>query len=104
MSLPESMAAYGDCYDFYDRAQDAPKGIRIPVADRPAATQLRLRLNQARVLQRREAMRLYDRTDPRYGKSINDKFRVTTREGPDSWWVYIEAWCAEAYEGVEELE
>jgi hypothetical protein len=106
MSLPEQTAAFQDCYDLFERAQNSTKGIRIPVADERAARYLRLRLNHARVLERREAQKLYERHDPRHNKSINDKFRVTylpTVEG-DGYWVYIEPWCADNYEGVEEIE
>ena len=107
MSLPEQMAAYNDCYEFFERAQASTKGIRIPVADEPAARYLRIRMNMSRVLERREAMRLYEKHDPRYAKSVNDKFRVTFRpaaENDGTYWVYIEPWSAEIYEGVEELE
>ena len=97
MALSESIAAYTDCFEFYEQAQADGKGIRILVEDRKAATVLRGRLNQARVLERRESMRLYDRTDVRYGKSENDRFRVTMRETAegDGYWVYIEPWAAE---------
>ena len=100
MALSEATAAYSDCYDLFEKAQNDGKGVRIHLPNRPEAHMLRMRLNQARVLERRESMRIYDRIDPRYGKSENDQFRVTIREAVegDSWWVYIEQWADGALE------
>lgn len=106
MALPEATAAYEDCYEYYERAQSSTKGIRIATPTRESAFHLRARLNMARALERRDSMRTYDRTDPRYGKSVNDKYRVTmlpAAEGETGWWVYIEEWRADFGE-VEELE
>lgn len=105
MALSESIAAYTDCLDLYDRAQADGKGVRVLVENQNAAYILRLRLNHARVLERRESMRLYERTDPKYGKSANDRFRVTMREaaeGETGFWVYIEEWAQDhlAIEGL----
>ena len=98
MSLSDKIAAYSDCYEFYEQAQADGKGIRVLLPNKSAAMMLRMRLNQARVLERRETMKIYDRIDPRYNKSENDKFRVTIREAAegDGWWVYIELWSIEA--------
>src|SRR4051812_46568412 len=100
MALSESMAAYEDCYEYFERARNAIKGIRVEITegDSPAEREkraglMRMRMNQARVLQRRESMRLYKREDPRYGKSEYDKYRVTCREDTEgNWWIYIEVW------------
>jgi len=93
LALPETMAAYTDCYEIYDRAQHDGKGVRVHVGEQKDAGILRMRMNQARVLQRREAMRMYDRTDARYGKSENDKFRNTIKEDTEgNWWLYVEPW------------
>lgn len=93
MALSESIAAYEDCYDTYERAMKAPKGIRVLFDNKKAASYFRIRMNQARVLQRRESMRMYPREDPRYGKSEYDKFRiklVEAAEGTGEWWVYVD--------------
>ena len=106
MALSEATAAYSDCYDLFEKAQNDGKGVRIHLPNRPEAHMLRMRLNQARVLERRESMRIYDRIDPRYGKSENDRFRVTIREAAegDGYWVYIEEWAADfiVIEGLSE--
>jgi hypothetical protein len=76
MALTDSIAAYEDCFQAFERAAKSKKGIRILFEDKKTANYFRLRMNYARVLQRREAVRMYDRTDPRFGKSEFDKFRL----------------------------
>ena len=105
MALPQTTAAYEDCYEHYDRARESPKGIRILMPDRSAAQHLQFRMHQARSLERRDACRLYDKTDHRWGKSVNDPYRVSLRApapGEDGYWVYIEPW-GQATEAIEEL-
>lgn len=83
----------------------SPNGIRILVKDSAAAYTLRMRLNYCRALQRREAKRIYDPSDPAWGKSEYDRLKVAIRpavEGDGKWWVYIELWTQETLE-IEEL-
>ena len=105
MALSESMAAYEDCYDYFERARASTNGIRVLVGSRSEAYILRMRINHARVLQRREASRIYERNDPRWGKSENDRLRVKileTAEEDGKFWVYIEPWRQDI-ESIEEL-
>lgn len=104
MALPKVTAAYEDCYDYFDQARASANGIRILLETKSQAMHLQFRLHQARSLERRDNSRIYDRSDPRFGKSENDKFRVAVREAAegDSWWVYIEPWNQKV-ETVEEL-
>ena len=104
MALPQVTAAYEDCYDYFDQARASENGIRILLSGEKQARHLQFRLQQARSLERRDSTRLYDKTDPRWGKSENDKFRVSVRQAAegDGWWVYIEAWKQEV-ETVENL-
>jgi hypothetical protein len=104
LALPDTPAAYTDCYDHFERAQQSEKGIRIFVDDFKSASYLRSRLNQARAIERRQSRRVYPPDDPKYNRSENDKFRVTmlpSAEG-DGYWVYIELWNQIVGE-VEEL-
>ena len=68
----------------------------------------RLRMNQAFVSQRREAMRQYERTGPRYGKSEFDKFRIKIVEAAEEtgeWWVYVDPFGqADEIQTIEEIE
>ena len=76
MALTDSIAAYDYCFQAFERAAKSKKGIRILFEDKKTANYFRLRMNYARVLQRREAVRMYERTDPRFGKSEFVKFRA----------------------------
>jgi len=105
MALSDCVAAYGDCYGHYDRAQSSPNGIRILLNSHKEAMHFRFRLYQARKLERVQTMRTYTRSDPQYGKSVNDRFRITiqpTAEDDEKYWVYIQPWDQEV-EDVEEL-
>lgn len=106
MALTDSLAAYDDCFEHFDRAMATPKGIRVLVRDNAAACTLRMRLNYCRVLQRRESKRVYESHDPSWGKSEYDKLKVVIHpsvDGDGKWWVYIEPWSQETLD-VEELE
>lgn len=108
MALSESIAAYADCFDAYERAAKTKKGIRILFESKKTANYFRLRMNYARVLQRRDSMRLYQRTDPAYGKSEFDKYRIKIVEAAEQtgeWWVYIDPFGMEReIMDIEELE
>lgn len=104
MALTEAIAAYTDCFEIYEAAHKSPKGVRVHIGDQKAAGIMRMRMNQARVLERKESKRLYDRTDPRYGKSENDKFRNRMLEDTEGeWWLYVEPWGLMGLE-IEPLE
>lgn len=110
MALTDAIAAYDDCEKLFDRAIANPKGIRACLGlgepGKKAAHYLRMRLNHYRQLQRRESMKIYDRTDPRYGKSLYDRFFVRLAEDDaGEWWVYIDPAGQESLiVAVEELE
>ena len=76
MALTDSIAAYEDCFQAFERAAKSKKGIRILFEDKKTANYFRLRMNYARVLQRREAVRMYDRTDPRWDVTNEKKKEV----------------------------
>ena len=105
MALPLAPAAYADCYDHFERAQQSTRGIRIFVESYAKAFHLRARMNQARCIERREAARIYPRADPKFGKSENDCFKLTlveSAEADGTWWIYIQRWDAIEVE-IEEL-
>lgn len=94
MSLPTALAAYEDCIDTFDRAVSSSKGVRNLFDNHSKAMYFRMRMSQARVLMRAEAKRMYDESDPRYGKSVYDGYVCTIKPAaePDTgkFWVYIE--------------
>lgn len=105
MALPTTTAAYEDCYDHYERARVSANGIRILLPDRAQAQHLQFRMHNARALERRDSMRIYDKSDPRWGKSENDHFKVSLvpcADGETGYWVYVEPWNQKV-DAVEEL-
>lgn len=97
MALPTVAAAYEDCYDHYERARESERGIRIFFQKEKDARHFQFRMHQARSIERRESRQVYDKIDPRWNKSINDRYRVAVRQAAegDGWWVYIEVWNQE---------
>lgn len=95
MALTDAIAAYEDCERLFDRAANTPKGSRACFGagdeGRKAAHYFRMRMNHFRQLQRKESMRVYDRSDPRYGKSEYDKLYVRLAEDEaGEFWIYVD--------------
>lgn len=91
MSLPSSLQSYQDCYDFFDKISDDPKGGRVFRGTYEAAFNWRQRAHYFRRLDREENTRLYQPGDPMYGKSAFDPFRLTIRKDSEGfYWVYAE--------------
>lgn len=105
MALPDTIAAYSDCLEHFDRAASSPRGIRIYMESEKSAIYLRNRLHQARSLDRRESRRTYPSDHPAHGKSLYDSLVVRLlppAEGETGYWVYIEPWATTVGE-IEEL-
>lgn len=90
MALSDQIANYADCEDLYTKAKADPIGARALFTTRAQANYFRLRMNHYRILLRREAARLYDKTHPLHGKSDYDEFLCQIKQGEDDCiWVYI---------------
>lgn len=95
MTISDSPLSYQDCYDAMERALEDTKGIRLRVAKVADAYHLRMRLNQARAINRRENRRTYDPEHHLFGRSIYDRlmFKVkerTNHNGDQRVYVYLE--------------
>lgn len=95
MTISDSPLSYSDCYDAMERALEDPKGIRLKVNRVQDAYHLRMRLNQARAINRRENRRTYDPEHHLFGRSIYDRlmFKIkerTARDGSPQVYVYLE--------------
>lgn len=102
MTSSISKAAYTDCFDLFDRALDAPNGIRKRATDDGQALNLRQRLHYARTLKRRESFEVYPPDSPHYGTSPYDNLIVQVKQDDGAWWVYIKPRLAEG--DIEELK
>lgn len=90
MSLTESRLAYADCFKVLDAAVADPKGARVPVKDYSAGVYLRMRLHQARKIDRIENKKTYELGHPMHGLSNYDKLVMKLYEIEEQWYVYLE--------------
>lgn len=92
MSLPSSPLAFTDCYRYLEAADLTEWGVRIRCESMNAATFLRMRMNQARNLDRKQNRKLYpERDHPLHGNSKFDKFVFRLRNDDHGRsWLYIE--------------
>jgi|SRR5579872_884501 len=89
MPVSTSPRAYDDCFELFEQALSAPKGIRKRAPSAGKAKNLVSRLHKARQIHRLE-MTALPPDNPDYGISPYDKLVCSFREVDDSWWVYIE--------------
>jgi hypothetical protein len=107
LALPNQTAAYEDCEELFDRSFHDSVGARAQFPTEAAAVYMRLRMNHYRTLLRRDSCRTYDKTDPRYNKSIYDKLICRIRQDTEGlWWVYVErhAQTLGVVESLSEIE
>src|SRR5258708_37805165 len=90
MSISDSRLSFLDCYKILDDALEAKGGVRVHVTDRNAAIHLRMRIHQARKLQRKENKLIYSEGDPQYGGNAYDGLVVRIKIVDEKAWVYVE--------------
>ncbi|MGH7238816.1 MAG: hypothetical protein ACREHG_01990 [Candidatus Saccharimonadales bacterium] len=88
MTLMDKIAAYEDCFEWFDQALNDAFGIRVRFSCQNDAYTFQLRMHQARALHRVESTKIYPETDLRYGKSEYDKLAVRRPvKDQDSCWI-----------------
>lgn len=92
MTISNSRGSYSDCYDVMDKALEDSKGVRVEVDDLDAAIFFRMRLHNARKIDRRDNSKIYSEepTHPMFNASIYDKLTVRIKRIEDQVWVYLE--------------
>lgn len=90
MSLPTSRHAYLDCLAYLDAALEDPQGIRLRQDSMNAATTLRMRIHQIRVLLRKDSEAFYEPGDPKYGVTAYDRVVCRIRIIDRVVYLYIE--------------
>jgi hypothetical protein len=88
MTLPNSLLSFTAQQEFMYMAMDSPTGKRMFFRKEKDAERFKIKCNYARVLHRRENMRIHDPDSIMYGKSEYDVLVFTTRVSPDGYWVY----------------
>lgn len=106
MTVSTSPLAFGDCFDALDRALDDTHGIRLRVVDFAAGNFFRMRLHQARKLDRENNAKTYEPDHPMHGRSNYDKLMVRIKNQRGAFFVYIEqvANFILEYEALSEVE
>lgn len=91
MTAPATRLAYGDAYEYLDRALDDPAGIRIECGSKAEAYTLRSRLHYARRVDRNDNSIALPLGDELHAKSVYDILVCRIKEDTTGgWWVYIE--------------
>ena len=86
MTISVSRLAYEDCYKVMDAALEDAIGARVKFIDHGTAMFFRMRLHQARKIDRKDNMQLYEEDHPLYGRSAYDKLAARVIDA----WVYVE--------------
>jgi hypothetical protein len=88
-----------------DQALDDEIGARVKIASHDDAMFFRMRMHQARQIDRKDNKELYQPGDPLYGRSPYDQLVVRIKEHDDGIWVYAErVRLPEEIESLSEVE
>lgn len=93
MAMSNSRLAYSDCYELMEKALEDPKGIRIKFVSEEDAWLFRLRLHNARKIDRKENEENFEKGHMMYGKSPYDGLIMRLRQvenGSGAWWLRVE--------------
>ncbi len=108
MPISNSRLSYQDCYKVMDQALEDDIGARCQLPDHDAAVFFRMRMHQARQIDRKDNKVLYEPDHPLYGRSTYDRLTVRIKEFDDKVFVYAERVqdpkSLESLSEVEQLE
>ena len=91
MTLSTSITAYDNCFEAFDRAIEAKRGIRMEFDDWGSANFFRMRCHQARKLDRERNAKIYsDPEHPMHGRSTFDPLTLRIIREGDNTYLYIE--------------
>jgi hypothetical protein len=90
MGISTSRLAFHDCYDLLDQAIADDRGIRVKLESQGSATQFRMRLNQARRLDRQDNKEALPEDHPMHGRSEYDKLTIRLFTDDEGSWIHIE--------------
>jgi hypothetical protein len=93
MGMSTSRLAFSDCYELMEKAIVDQKGIRIKFASMDDAWHYRLRLHNARKIDRNDNMQLYEDGHKMHGKSPYDVLVMRLESidnGKEGCWLKLE--------------
>ena len=80
MAYNTSITSYVDIRAALDKALESEKGVRLRFPDAKAAMTFKGRVHSLRFLDRKENKKIYNETDPMYGRSVYDPLMVKTED------------------------
>jgi hypothetical protein len=89
MSVSNSRLSYLDAYEILDRALDRTVGVRVRQPDLNAATYLRMRLHQARKIDRLDNKSIFEPDHIMHGRSQYDVLIVTIDATTEGVFLYV---------------
>lgn len=93
MPVSSSRLSYSDCFTLFDKAHADVKGARFQVNGGDSysdAWYFRLRMHQARAIDRKDNKEIYEIGDPLYGRSIFDPLQIQIKADTErKWWIYV---------------
>jgi len=91
VTISQSRGSYADCREIMDRALEDSEGIRVKQPGIDEATYMRMRLHQARSIDRRDNSDTYERGHPLHGASVYDPLVIRIKTDSDGQtWLYLE--------------
>jgi hypothetical protein len=90
MTTSTSRLSFKDCYQVFDEALAGKHGARCIVGSYSKANFFRLRMHQARVIDRKDNMEIYpDPSHGLHGRSLYDQLMLVLKEDvKHNWWIY----------------
>lgn len=93
MPVSNSRLSYSDCFTLFEKALEDAKGARYQVSggeSRSDAWYFRLRMHNARQIDRKDNKELFELGDPLYGRSIYDPLLIQIKQDvEEKWWIYV---------------
>lgn len=74
--MPTPNTAHPDLREYWEKAFEAERGIRIPCVSKAECNALRMRLNRFRVALRKESLKIYPESHPMRGRTVFDALIV----------------------------
>lgn len=93
MPVSNSRLSYSDCFSLFDKALEDSKGARYQVnggVKYGDSHHFRLRMHNARSIDRKDNKEVFGIGDPLYGRSVYDPLIIQIKEDTEGkWWIYV---------------
>jgi hypothetical protein len=90
MAMSQSRLAFSDCYELMEQAIADPKGIRVKFASEDDAFHYRLRLHNARKIDRHDNLQVFEEGHSMHGKSPYDVLVMRIERRDKQFWLRLE--------------